>query len=122
MSSDARQKFLKFDPTAITDICQICMATNYEATGTLDGRPNDYDVKFMEVINDWFDIFQKAINEKMTVQMINYLKSKVDYLEAIIEYNGLKIPENINMNNQKHSCNGNCNGECSCKKDTVENE
>lgn len=122
MSSDARQKFLKFDPNSITDICQICMATNYEATGTLDGRPNDYDVKFMEVINDWFDIFQKAINEKMTVQMINYLKSKVDYLEAIIEYNGLKIPENINMNNQKHSCNGNCNGECSCKKDTAENE
>lgn len=125
-NAESRKKFVEFDTSEIKDVCQICIATNYEATGTLDGRPSDYDVKFMEVINGWFDIYQKAINDKLIVQTINHLKNKIDYLEAVISYNNLEKPTEEFIRNRRKNCNcgGNCkgDGECNCKKESTENK
>ena len=110
-NNEVRKPFLEFDAGKIDDICQICMATNYECTNSLYERPSHYDAKFMEVINDWYSTYEQACTQKMMLDAINGLRKEVNYLKRVIEVNGLTLdPEDTDK-----KCN--CGGNCHCKKD-----
>lgn len=106
-----REPFTTFDISKISDVCQICIATNYECTGSLYTRPNIYDAKFMEVLNAWKDIFAENCNRKYIAETVVALNNRVARLEKLLADNGILDVQH----EDSCKCGGKCNGDCNCK-------
>lgn len=98
IDDEKRQMFLDIDEKKICDLpCQVCIAVNYETTGDMYKRPNDFDVKSMVILNHHFKIFSEIMEKKNMNMRLNDLTNKVrslnndvEWLKRIIELNGLK--------------------------------
>lgn len=91
LHSEKRKPYIDFDITQIKDVCQICMATNYECTGSLYNRPNDYDARFMAVLNEWYAVYSDNCERKFLANQIINLRKDVQYLKQVIKDNGLAL-------------------------------
>lgn len=110
---DKREPFTSFDISKISDVCQICIATNYEYTGSLYERPNHYDAKFMEVLNAWKDVFNENCEKRYLAQTVVSLNNRVAQLEKLLIEKRIIEDSNIKKN---CNCNGECKGDsCNCK-------
>ena len=82
IDAKVREHFLNIDNDKVANApCQICVAVNYENTGDLHKRPNDFDVKSMVIINHHFNMFETECEKKNLRNKVNYLGNKVEYLE-----------------------------------------
>lgn len=81
-----RQQFIDFDSTTVSPYpCQICMACNYIYGGDMHTMPSDYSIKFMSIINQYYDNFSNIIEKKMMLKTIQNLEGRVKQLEDTID-------------------------------------
>ncbi len=82
LNEEKRKAFIEFRDESVTNLpCQICIAVNHEYTGRLDRMPNDFSVKFMSIINQYFAHFSDVCEKRLTVEAIKKLESRVTKLE-----------------------------------------
>ena len=111
INEEKREVYKNIDESKMCDLpCQVCVAVNYSFTGDLHKRPNEYDVKFMAIINRHYYRFCNIIERKQVTKtmeemakqlnkqqnMINMLSRRVMYLEELTGAN--KPSENTNQN------------------------
>lgn len=82
LNEEKRKAFIEFRDESVTNLpCQICIAVNHEYTGRLDRMPNDFSVKFMSIINQYFAHFSDVCEKRLMVEAIKKLESRVTNLE-----------------------------------------
>ncbi len=82
LNEEKRKAFIEFRDESVTNRpCQICIAVNHEYTGRLDRMPNDFSVKFMSIINQYFAHFSDVCEKRLMVEAIKKLESRVTKLE-----------------------------------------
>lgn len=91
---EIREKFLNIDENKMSNYpCQVCVAVNYESTGDMHVRPNDYDVKFMVILNHHYKIFSEMMEKKNMKIQIKDLTNMVMNLSR--ELNDLRMKVNL---------------------------
>ena len=96
--------FAAIDESKMSDNpCQVCVAVNFEFGGDLYTRPNNYDEKFMTVINKHYYRFINIIERRNTSKLLESMVNKIDYLEKRCN----RLEEKIEQLSKK---------ECKCSK------
>lgn len=82
INPEIRKDFLEIDNNKAANApCQVCVAVNYENTGDLHKRPNDFDIKSMVIINHYYNLFEANCEKQNLKNNVNFLMNKVNYLE-----------------------------------------
>lgn len=82
LNEEKRKEFIEFHDESVTNLpCQICIAVNHEYTGRLDKMPNDFGIKFMAIINQYFAHFSDVCERRLMVEAIKKLEGRMTELE-----------------------------------------
>lgn len=80
--AEKRQVYENFNAENLGNFpCQVCIAVNYQYSGDINKLPSDWNTKFNEIINYYYEIYNEVIEKKTIMKMFKKQNERITALE-----------------------------------------